>query len=60
MVRRNFQTVACRQVRTVRKRRTEGNAMAAQWAFGWEAVHRTTGEQSQSQVGPTILFDRPA
>jgi len=28
--------------------------------LGWEAVHRTTDEKSQGQVGPTILFDRPA
>jgi hypothetical protein len=36
-----FQTVARRQVPTVRNRRTGGNAMAVQWAFGWETVHRT-------------------
>jgi len=37
-----FQTVARRQVRTVRKRGTERTALAFQRsAFGWEAVHRT-------------------
>jgi hypothetical protein len=40
-VQAELSTAARRQVRTVRKRQTEGNATAAQSAFGWEAVHRT-------------------
>jgi hypothetical protein len=51
------------QVPMVRKRRAEGNAMAARGGrSGSGSVHSTTidplAEQSRCHVGPTILFDR--
>ena len=59
---RNFQTVARRQVLTVREQRSNRDAMAAPRA-AWESVHRTTlatrDEPNRCQVGPTILLERP-
>jgi hypothetical protein len=59
-----FQTVARRQVPTVRKRRTDGRCDGGPGGrAGSGSVRSTTldtlAEQNRCQVGPTILFDRP-